>query len=351
VVTAIAPHWISKCLIEKLSPHCSIATFNALETVLFEYSTEYERSEQGAHLRGHSSFTLLSSLAPERRSTRTIERLVELEAKFLEPDGPPQGIRCYTIISPIAEEAAKDLSDNEWLAMIEKFRGLRRSGDRKHPEIGGEQELAGMMLTFVKSEPERFAKLSLRFPADVYSGYLMNVLYGLKDVAVAPSLRLDVARKAFDLEDPACLKAAVGLLGTIDDEFLPLDAIAFLARLATQHLDPQRELWRAEKEGEVAYFNGDVYTCGLNTVRGYTAEVMRNLIAHRPALCRHISRDHQMSRPRRKHFGARVRCFDFTGRRSPRRAARAGTIQHALGNRRLPPCDELRRGIHPVLSG
>jgi hypothetical protein len=67
-------------------------------------------------------------------------------------------------------------------------------------------------------------------------------------------------------------------LGTIDDEFLPPDAIAFLARLATQHPDPQMELWRPEKEGEVAYFNGDVHTCGINTVRGHTAEVMRNLI-------------------------------------------------------------------------
>jgi hypothetical protein len=273
-----SPHWISKCLIEKLSPHCSSATFRALEGVLSEYSTEYERSQEGVQVRGRSSFTLLSALASKRRSTRTSQRLAELETRFSKPESAPRGVRSFTIVSPIAEEAAKGLSDNEWLAMIAKFHGVRRAGDWEHPELGGEQELAGMMQNFVKREPERFAKLTLRFPEDLDSSYLMNVLYGLKDAGIAPCLKLDVARKAFDLNDPACLKAAADLLSTIVDEFLPPDAIAFLARLATQHPDPQRELWRAEKEGEVAHFNGDVHTCGINTVRGHTAELMRNMI-------------------------------------------------------------------------
>jgi hypothetical protein len=93
-----------------------------------------------------------------------------------------------------------------------------------------------MMQKFVKREPERFAKLTLRFPPDLDSSYLMNVLYGLKDAAIAPCLKLEVARNAFDLDDPSCLKAAAGLLSTIVDEFLPPDAIAFLARLATQRV-------------------------------------------------------------------------------------------------------------------
>ncbi|HEY5779281.1 MAG TPA: hypothetical protein VIT00_11125 [Terrimicrobiaceae bacterium] len=106
----------------------------------------------------------------------------------------------------------------------------------------------------------------------------MNVLYGLKDAAIAADLKLDVARKVFGLDDEACLKAAVDLLGKINDEFLPSDAIAFLARMATEHSDPNRQLWRAEKEGEVAYFNGDILNCGINTVRGRAAEGIRDLL-------------------------------------------------------------------------
>ena len=37
-----------------------------------------------------------------------------------------------------------------------------------------------MMQNFVKREPERFARLSLRFPTDINSCYWMNVLYGLR---------------------------------------------------------------------------------------------------------------------------------------------------------------------------
>ncbi len=271
-------HWISRCLIEKLSPHCSAETFKTLEVVLSEYSTDYERSEDGARIRGRSNFTLLSALPPVRRSARTSECLAELETKFGKPDSAPQGIRSYTVVSPVPEEAAKDMSDDDWLATIAKYRGVGHHRDWEHPELGGEQEFAGMMQNFVKREPERFARLALRFPPDIASCYWMNVLYGLKDTTIASALKIEVTRRVFDSDDEACLKPAADLLSRITDEFLPPDAIEFLVRLATEHPDPDRELWRAEKEGETAYFGGDILTCGINTVRGRVAEELRNLL-------------------------------------------------------------------------
>lgn len=270
--------WISKCLIEKLSPYCSAEIFKALEAVLCDYTTGYERTADGADNRGRSSFTVMSALAPERRSPRTFERIAELQAKFLKPESAPQGCRGFTIVSPVAEDAAREMSDEEWLAAIAKFRGVGRWGDWEHPELGGEQELAGMMQNFVKREPERFAKLTLRFPPDLDSCYLMNVLYGLKDAAVAPGQKLDVARLVFDSVNEDCLKAAADVLGAIHEEVLPPDAIAFIKRLATEHPDPHRELWRTEKEGEIAYFNGDILTSGINTVRGRTAQKIGELL-------------------------------------------------------------------------
>jgi hypothetical protein len=265
-------HWISKCLIEECSAHCSAETFALLEVVLSGYSTDYEGSEDGAEIRGRTSFTLLSALAPLRRSEKARERIAELAARFHAPDSAPTGIRSYSVVSPVAEEAAKEMSDDEWLAAILKYRGVGHHRDWEHPEIGGEQELAGMMQKFVEREPERFAKLTLRFPPGTDSSYLMNVLYGLKEATISGALKVDVARKVFDLNDEACLIAAADLLSKIVGEFLPQDAIAFLARSATEHSNPDRELWRAEKEGEVAYYGGDILTCGINTVRGRSAE-------------------------------------------------------------------------------
>jgi hypothetical protein len=271
-------HWISKRLIEKLSPHCSAKKFQALEAVLSDYITDYERSADGAETRGRASFTLLSALPTERRSERTSERLAELEVKFKKPDSAPQGIRSYTVVSPVPADVAKDMSDHEWLTTIARYRGVGHHSDWEHPELGGEQEFAGLMQDFVKGEPERFARLALRFPPDIASCYWMNVLYALREAAIPSTLKIEVTRRVFDLDDEACLKPAAELLSRITDEFLPPDAIAFLARLATEHPDPDRELWRAEKEGEIAYFGGDILTCGINTVRGRVAEQLRNLL-------------------------------------------------------------------------
>jgi hypothetical protein len=169
------------------------------------------------------------------------------------------------------------MSDTDWLAAMAEYRGVGHHRDWAHPEIGGEQELAGMMQKFVERQPERFAKLALRFPPGTDSSYLMNVLYGLKEAAIPAALKLEVVRKVFDLDDQGCLNAAADLLSKIVGEFLPQDAIDFLIRLA-QHPNPDRELWRAEKEGEIAYFSGDILTCGINTVRGRTAEAIRDLL-------------------------------------------------------------------------
>ena len=267
-------HWISRCLIEKMSPHCSAETFQVLETVL----ADYERGENAAEIRGRASFTLLSALPAKRRSGRTSERLARLEAKFGKPDSAPRGIRCYKIVSPVPEEEAKDLNDDDWLATIAKYRGVGHHRDWEHPEVGGEEEFAGMMENFVKREPERFAKLALRFPPDIHRCYWMNVLYALKDAPIASELKIEVTRRVFDSDDTSCLKAAAALLSRIADQFLPPDAIKFLVQLATEHPDPDRELWRPEKEGQIAYFNGDILTCGINTVRGRVAEELRNLL-------------------------------------------------------------------------
>lgn len=271
-------YWISRCLIEKLSPHCSAGTFQTLEAVLTDYVSDYESSEDGTEIRGRASFTLLSALPTERCSARTSGRLADLETKFGKPDHAPQGIRSYTVVSPVPEEKAKDLSDDEWLAAIEVYRGVGHHSDWEHPERGGEQELAGMMQNFVKREPERFARLALRFPPDIDSCYWMNVLYGLREAVMPSTLKIEVARRVFNSDDEACLKPAAELLSRITDQFLPPDAIAFLERLATDHPDPDRELWRAEREGQTAYYGGDILTSGINTVRGRVAEQLRNLL-------------------------------------------------------------------------
>ena len=48
--------------------------------------------------------------------------------------------------------------------------------------------------------------------------------------------------------------------------------------LATQYPDPQREMWQKESESGGKYFGGEIYSQGINTTRGRTAETIRDLI-------------------------------------------------------------------------
>jgi hypothetical protein len=166
------------------------------------------------------------------------------------------------------------MTDDQWLLAIAKHNTERGRFDWDHPERGGGEALAAMLHGFVERDPERFAKLALNFPSGTHPSYYMNVLYALKGAAIGSTLKLDVARRVFASEDAACLMAALDLLGAVEDQVLPEDAVLFIQRMALEHSDPKCEEW----EGERPLYGGNMLTYGMNTVRGHAAEAIRDLI-------------------------------------------------------------------------
>jgi hypothetical protein len=266
--------WVARQVIEKCSAFCSDETFRRLEEVLLSFMSPYERTKEGRRARGHAAFNLASSLASERRSRNTNVRIAEWIEKFKTPDGPPRGIHCYSVESPIKKESALHMTDEQWLRTIARYDSDREMYDYERPERGGAGPLAGMMQGFVKEQPERFARLALRFPDNAEPSYFMNVLYGLREAAIPGDMKLAVARRIFGRTDSACLCAVLDLLGTITDTELSNDAVQFIRRIAEEHSDPQAELWEAKRPD----YGGDILTHGLNTVRGHAAGAMRALI-------------------------------------------------------------------------
>jgi len=265
-----SPFWMSRTLLEKCSTHCSNEIFHKLQGTVLEFSTPYERSKEGFRHRGYRAYTLASALAPHRRSAEITARLAEWQRKFRQPEGPPHGIRSYTVGSPIPKEAAEHMSDEQWLQAIAKYETDRGSYDWKHPERGGVFQLAGLFQDFVKKDPERFARLALQFPKGTNASYFMNVLYGLKNALVDPQLKVEVARQVFELDDAACLMAALDLLASIEDIPLPDDAVKFIQRMAIDYPDPKQA---AEEEKDPLFR-------GINSVRGHGIEAIRDLILH-----------------------------------------------------------------------
>jgi hypothetical protein len=269
--------WVAVQLIRAVTPLCSMETLAKLEMAILSFSPNYERSKDGHRLAGSACFTLLSAIPTEKRSLSAQTRYEQLQRKFGAPPPPPQDIRVYTVVSPIAKQAAEKMNDDQWLKAIAKYSSEERVHRWEHPEKGGAWELAGMLREFVRNEPERFARLCLNFPPGTNPAYIERTLDGLKGTSASTELKLEVCQKAFAESRQECGKAIGDLIGSIEDP-LPNSAVEMLHWLATDHPDPEKELWSEEATGGRPYYGGDILTHGINTTRGRTAEAIRDLI-------------------------------------------------------------------------
>ena len=270
-------HWCAREAIGAIVPHCSRATRERLEAVILRYSSPYERTSYGYQQRGHSQFALLSAIPEELRSPRASTRFKELERKFGEPEGEPRGITGGFVGSPIGENDAEKMNDDQWLRAIMKYRSEDRVRFSSDGVTGGAWQLAQVLENRVKAEPDRFARLSLRFPADANPVYLERTLTGLKGASGASDLKLQVCRKAFEDSRGHCGQSIADILGSIEDP-LPDEAIGMLHWLATEHDDPATELWQEDACGGEKYWGGDIEMAGINSTRGRVAIAVRDLI-------------------------------------------------------------------------
>jgi hypothetical protein len=165
------------------------------------------------------------------------------------------------------------MTDEQWLGAVAKYDTEERRYDHRHPERGGALELARMLQKFTEEQSERFARLALKLPSTSHPYYFSHILGGLKNAAIPSELKLDVARRVFDVDHHDCFRSALDVLASITDIELPQDAIQYIQTTA-DHPNPKVELW----DGERPYNGGDILTHGINSVRGFVAEAIRDLV-------------------------------------------------------------------------
>ena len=273
---ADSTYWIATQLIEAVAPLCSDENRARLEQTILNYTLDYESTPRGYKLRGYASFTLLSGIQIELRSKNAQARYAELERKFEVPESPPQKLEAVWVGSPIEKSAAEKMTDEQWLRAIKKY-DSEEMHNWENLEKGGALELARTLEERVKEEPERFAHLSLRFPVDTNPVYLELTLSGLKETTGFTELKLQVCRKAYTEARKDCGRAISDLLGAIEEP-LPDNAVQMLDWLATEHPDPEKELWSEEAPGGGVYDSREILTHGINTTRGHAAWDIRDLI-------------------------------------------------------------------------
>ena len=272
-----SPYWIAIQLIEAVAPLCSNENRTKLEKAILDYTSYYESIPEGYKYRGHASFALLSGIPVELCSKTTQARYAELERRFGEAEFSPQGIQLSTVVSPIEETAAEKMTDEQWLKAIKRYDSDEMLSNPENLEKGGALELARMLQKFVKKEPERFARLSLKFPVATHHYYIEHILSGLKETNGFTELKLDVCRKAYSESRDECGKAMTDLLGSIREP-LPDDVVKMLNWLATGHSDPEKELWNEEVTDGTPNYREDILNHGINTTRGRATEAIRDLI-------------------------------------------------------------------------
>lgn len=268
-------YWLANQLIESISPHCTNENRVKLEQVILSYVPDYERSLEGYKSRGYASYCLLSGIPVRMRSKSATERFNELERKFGPLSiSPPKPIGSGFFESPIEEAAIEKMTDEQWLDAIGKYEPGSTPFDRTKPFRGGAVQLAQSMESCAKEEPERFARLSLRLPAETNPVYLDHVLRGLKETDVSAELKLEVCRKAYKESRDHCDRSIADILGSLEER-LPDDAVKMLDWLATEGATVPT-VWTEDRLN--APHGVDLYTVGFNTVRGHAAIVISSLI-------------------------------------------------------------------------
>ena len=275
-------YWIAIQLIEAIAPLCSDENRARLEDTILDYVPRSERTPDGYKSRGRACFALLSGIPVELRSKNAQAHYARLKHKFGVAASPPKKIEMQPVGSPIEKSAAGKMTDEQWLRAIKKYDSEEMHDWKNLEKGGGALELARTLEERVKEEPERFARLSLRFPVDTNPVYLELTLMGLKETTGFTELKLGVCRKAYSEARENCGQAIADLLGSIK-EMLSDDAVGMLDWLATEHPEPEKELWREEAPSGGVYYGGEILHHGINTARGRAAEAIRDLILCAPS--------------------------------------------------------------------
>ncbi|MBP8272809.1 MAG: hypothetical protein KAY59_00170, partial [Acidobacteria bacterium] len=270
-------YWCATQLIGAIAPHCSRETLDRLEERILGYSTKWERSPEGYKRAGWASFNLLSAIPAEYRGPRAGAQLEQLSRKFKEPERAPRGIRSGWARSPIASESAKKMTDDQWLGAIARYRSEHERWGEDFK--GGAHELSMVLQESAKAEPERFARLALRFPNGANRAYGEQLLRGIEATTIPAELKIAACEKFF-ADDPIGYGDGIAsALGHVGSE-LTDNVVSMLDFLAVTHPNPEKELWNVVPEGNSnPYYGGEIYTAGLNSTRGRAVGAIHSLLA------------------------------------------------------------------------
>ncbi|MYA25246.1 MAG: hypothetical protein F4091_07405 [Acidimicrobiales bacterium] len=259
--------WASRELVEKHSPRCSDELVSRLEDAVLQHEPDIE--QRHPEWMGLGKYEILSALDTSRLSERGRRTLRDLKQRFADsPPRPPQPVKVSAVGSPISEDDAAGLQDDDWLQELrEHDNPMPRWDPTSDRQIGGAPQLARQLGQHAENEPRRFAQLALRFdaqiPADAMDSVLRNVAKGID-----ADLLADVCQHARDVYGEEC---GLQICIAIGDSATANERLVRLLQECAGDTDPDHESARTAAPGGQLYWRGDLLTAGINSTRGQAA--------------------------------------------------------------------------------
>lgn len=143
---------------------------------------------------------------------------------------------------------------------------------------GGPHELSGVLEKLVRNDPDRFAKLALKFPEDTNIHYFNAVLRGVTDSNANLDNIINLCKYCHDLPNRPCGHWITQPIANFAKEKLLNDVLEIISWYAIDDPDPAEELWKPNNSRGTVYYGGEIHNAGLNSVRGMAAESIGKMI-------------------------------------------------------------------------
>lgn len=267
--------WASRELIETATRSCDDEHVEILTSTLLSYYPSFERDARGRQMYGYAQYELLTAITLGRRNAEATRRIGELERKFRDsPPAAPQAMEAHFVGPPIPGEAAPLLTDDDWRRAIRRYSTDRTDWSRDRP-VGGANELANLLGTRAKAEPERFSRLALTLDADTPAVYFERIITAVAG-EVTTELLTVLCRRARGIAGQkvgrSICHAGEKIGAKANNAFLQL-----IEECASDD-DPDRELARTRAGSGDYYYGGDLLNAGLNSTRGAAARTIARVL-------------------------------------------------------------------------
>lgn len=274
-------YWAGYKLIEHVSKYCLDESLLRLEKTILNHCPRPELTKEGLKRRGYWQLNLLSAIDPRKRSIQANNRVNEWKMKFPKLKiKAPQAITGGVVHSPIPEDSAERMSDDQWLGAIKKYNSENRDWPASDDFLkGGAAELSRVLELETKKNPGRFAHLALRFPPDTHQYYFDSILGGLQASDTDKNNVFEVVRKFFSLPEKPGARWMADIIKKYSEEIIPGDILTIIAWLATEADDPTNDELTVRSANESQdNLPRDLFSTAINSVRGTAAEAVGTLI-------------------------------------------------------------------------